>query len=174
MIIIYIIAGIILLFLLLGLAISNDMNYEKSVHINANAKQIWPSVSSHEGMDKWSPWNERDPDMEKTLTGDDGTVGAKQCWKSPVKNVGEGCQTISKIVKPTLVETKLEFIKPFKSFADAYIKLEEEDNSTTVTWGFKSKMPYPMNIMKLFMNFKKAMDKDFGSGLTKLKSICEK
>jgi len=35
-------------------------------------------------------------------------------------------------------------------------------------------MPYPMNLMKLFMNFEKQMDKDFGTGLGKLKDITEK
>jgi hypothetical protein len=111
--------------------------------------------------------------MEKTLTGADGTVGAKQSWKSHVKNVGEGSQTITKVEEPSLLETKLEFIKPFKSEADAYVKLAERDKVTTATWGFKSQMPYPMNLMKLFMNFEKQMDKDFGTGLGKLKFICE-
>jgi hypothetical protein len=34
-------------------------------------------------------------------------------------------------------------------------------------------MAYPMNIMKLFMNFEKNMDKDFGAGLASLNKICE-
>ena len=66
------------------------------------------------------------------------------------------------------------FIKPFKSIADTYVSLDEEGSNIKATWGFKSTMPYPMNIMKLFMNFEKSMDKDFGSGLSKLKEICEK
>jgi hypothetical protein len=87
--------------------------------------------------------------------------------------VGEGSQTIVALDEPNKISTKLEFIKPFKSQADAYVKLQEEGSETRATWGFKSQMAYPMNIMKLFMNFEKSMDKDFGSGLTKLKDICE-
>lgn len=124
-------------------------------------------------MDKWSPWNERDPNMERTLTGIDGTVGTKQSWVRKEKNVGEGSQTIMNLDEPNQISTKLEFIKPFKSEADAYVKLEEQGSSTKATWGFESQVPYPMNIMKVLMNFEKSMDKDFGAGLEKLENICE-
>ncbi len=170
---IYIIVAIVLIPLIVALFVSKDMNYEKSIYIKAPIDQVWKNVSSLSAMDKWSPWNERDPNMQRTLTGVDGTPGAKQSWKSDVKNVGEGSQTIINVEEPSLLETKLEFIKPFKSIADAYVKLSEDNEATTVTWGFKSQMPYPMNIMKLFMNFEKNMDKDFGAGLNILKSISE-
>ena len=173
MTVVYVILAIVALLLIIPLFISKDMNYEKSVLINASISTVWGNVSSLTAMDQWSPWNEKDPNMERSLTGTDGTVGAKQAWVSKEKNVGEGSQTITGITEPTLLETKLEFIKPFKSKADAYVKLAQENNSTKATWGFKSQMPYPMNIMKLFMNFEKKMDEDFGSGLNKLKSISE-
>jgi hypothetical protein len=174
MTIIYIILGIIILLLLLALFISKDMNYEKSIEINSPINNVWENVKSLSAMDKWSPWGEKDPNMEKTFSGTDGEVGSKQSWKSNVKDVGEGSQTITGIEKPSLLETKLEFLKPFKSFANAYIKLKEVDENTIVTWGFNSTMPYPMNLMKIFMNFEKSMDIEFGSGLSKLKEICEK
>jgi len=174
MIVLYFILGIVLLILIAGLLVSKDVNYEKSIEINADIATVWGFVSKLSAMDKWSPWSSKDPNMKSTLTGIDGTVGAKQSWESKVKNVGEGSQTIVNIVEPTLLETKLEFIKPFKSLAAAYVKLSQQGNKTSVTWGFKSKMPYPMNLMKLVMNFDKAMDKDFGEGLGKLKMLCEK
>lgn len=173
MTVIYVILLIVALVLIIPLFISKDMNYEKSIFIDASISQVWTNVSCLAAMDKWSPWNARDPNMEQSLTGIDGTVGAKQSWVSNVKNVGEGSQTITGITEPKSLETRLEFIKPFKSVADAYVRLNEENNKTKVTWGFKSQMPYPMNIMKLFMNFEKNMDNDFGAGLGKLKSICE-
>jgi len=173
MIFLYIILGIIVLILLLGLFVSKDMSYEKSIAINAPANAVWPFVGSHNGMDKWNPWHNKDPKMERTLTGTDGTVGACSHWKSEVKGVGEGKQTFTKLESPSLAETKLEFIKPFKSIASGYLKLNETDGQTIATWGFDSQMPYPMNIMKLFMNFEKSIDKDFTEGLAKLKEISE-
>ncbi|MGI9542079.1 MAG: SRPBCC family protein [Cyclobacteriaceae bacterium] len=171
--ILYVLLGLIALVLIVGLFISKDMNYEKSITISAPIGQVWGNVNSLSALDKWSPWNEKDPNMEKEFSGTDGTPGAKQSWKSNVKDVGEGSQTIVKVTEPTSLETRLDFIKPFKSTADAYVKLNEENAQTTATWGFKSQMPYPMNLMKVFMNFEKSMDEQFGTGLSKLKSICE-
>jgi hypothetical protein len=173
MTVVYIILAVLSVILIIPLFISKDMNYEKSTLIDASIANVWTNVSTLAAMDQWSPWNERDPGMEKAFSGTDGTPGAKQGWVSEVKNVGEGSQTIVAVDEPNQLSTKLEFIKPFKSQADAYVKLVDEGGSTKATWGFESQMPYPMNIMKLFMDFEKNMDKDFGSGLDKLKSICE-
>ncbi|MCG8310083.1 MAG: SRPBCC family protein [Cytophagales bacterium] len=173
MTIVYVILVIVALLLIIPLFISKDLNYEKSISIDSPIDLVWENVKSLGAMDKWSPWNEKDPEMKRTLTGVDGEVGAKQSWVSQKKDVGEGSQTIVGIDKPTKLSTKLEFIKPFKSEADAYVKLKEEGPGTVATWGFESEMKYPMNIMKLFMNFEKNIDNDFGAGLSKLKSICE-
>ena len=173
MTIIYVILVIVAVLLIIPLFISKDMNYEKSILIDASINKVWKNVSSLSAMDQWSPWNAKDPGMERSLSGIDGEVGAKQSWVSEKKDVGEGSQTIVGVEEPKQLFTKLEFIKPFKSEADAYVKLKEEGSGTMATWGFESQMAYPMNIMKLFMNFEKNMDKDFGAGLSKLKSISE-
>lgn len=173
MTIIYVILLIVAILLIIPMFISKDMNYEKSISIEASIDQVWKNVGSLSAMDQWSPWNSKDPGMERSLTGVDGEVGAKQSWISEKKDVGEGSQTIVAVDEPNQLTTKLEFIKPFKSVADAFVKLKDEGSSTQATWGFESQMPYPMNIMKLFMNFEKNMDKDFGAGLEKLKGICE-
>lgn len=173
MTVLYIILIIIAVLLIIPLFVSKDMNYQKSITINSSIDKVWENVSTLAALDAWSPWNEKDPNMQRAVTGVDGKPGAKQAWVSESKEVGEGSQTIISVDKPTLLTTKLEFIKPFKSQADAFVKLSEGDGETTATWGFESTMPYPMNIMKLFMNFEANMDKDFGKGLSKLKSICE-
>jgi len=173
MTIVYVILIIVALLLIIPLFISKDMNYRKSISIDAPIDKVWENVGSLAAMDQWSPWNSKDPDMERSQTGVDGEVGAKQSWVSEKKDVGEGSQTIVGLDKPNQLSTKLEFIKPFKSEADAFVKLKEEGAASKATWGFESQMKYPMNIMKLFINFEKNMDKDFGAGLSKLKSICE-
>lgn len=172
MIVIYIILALIVTILIVALFISKNLDYEKSIKIESPIELVWEKISSLSAMDKWSPWKEKDPKMQQNITGTDGQVGAEQHWESNVKGVGAGSQRIVNVVKPTLFETKLNFIKPFKSTADGYVKLEKVGDGTVTTWGFKSKMSYPMNIMKLFMNFEKSMDSDFGKGLNKLKEIC--
>jgi len=43
-----------------------------------------------------------------------------------------------------------------------------------VTWGFESEMPYPFNLMALFMNLDEMLDEDYTKGLGRLKQICKK
>jgi len=106
------------------------------------------------------------------MKGKDGNVGAVQSWESSI--VGSGSQTIAAVEKPTLFETELNFYKPYKSHGKAYIKLVSQGTSTKATWGMTGNMPYPMNVMTLFMNMDKNMGKDWNHGLSKLKKLSEK
>jgi len=56
----------------------------------------------------------------------DGTPGATYSWDSKVANVGAGRQTILVVTAPTEMTTRIQFIRPFKALAEAYIRLEEE------------------------------------------------
>lgn len=159
--------------LITALFISKDVKYEKSIFINSPIEVVWGNVNNLTSMDQWSPWNDYDPNMKKEMTGIDGTIGASQSWESDVPEVGKGSQTISKIEAPYILEIDLKFYTPYESEAKGYTKLVEENGGTKVTWGFKSEMPYPSNLMKLFMNLEEAMDKDWNNGLSKLKNICE-
>ncbi len=168
-----VVISIIALLLIVALFVSNDFNYEKSITINTPIEKVWEHTNKLSAMDVWTPWLDYDPNMKIEITGTDGTIGAMSTWKSDNENVGSGSQTITKIEAPTLLATKLKFAEPFESEADGYLKLKEEGNNTLVTWGFKSKMPYPFNLMKLTMNMEEAVGKDFGLGLNKLKKLCE-
>lgn len=164
---------IIALVLIVALFVPKEVVYEKSISINAPIETVWENTNSLEDMDRWNPWNDKDPEMKKSSSGIDGTVGAVQTWDSDKKDVGKGKQTITKIVAPTLFETELVFYTPYESEAQAYVKLVDEGTKTKVTWGFQSEMPYPFNISSLFMDMEDMMGDDWRTGLTKLKTISE-
>ncbi|MCW8850765.1 MAG: hypothetical protein OQJ81_12360 [Melioribacteraceae bacterium] len=109
-----------------ALFVSKNLDFEKSIKIDSNIDKVWENISSLNSMDKWSPWKDKDPEMVQNIAGTDGEIGAEQHWESKVKNVGVGSQKIVKITQPTLFETKLNFVNPFKSTADGYVKLKQE------------------------------------------------
>lgn len=113
-----------------------------------------------------------DSQMISTLTGIDGTVGAKQSWEGN-KDMGSGSQEITNIDPPNRLDTKLMFHEPFERETNTYIKLLPIGTTTMVTWGFEAEIPYPFNFIMLFMNNEDAMGKAFGEGLASLKAICE-
>lgn len=165
-------AAIVALVLIVALFVPKEFKYEKSIAINAPIDLVWKNVGSLAAMDKWSPWNDHDPQMKKEMSGVDGTIGAKQSWVGKV--VGTGSQTIITIQKPTLFETSLDFIEPHESHGKGFVKLVTDGNTTNATWGMTGGMPYPFNVMILFMNMEKSMGKDWDLGLDRLKKMSEK
>lgn len=163
--------ALIVLICIVAIFAPKTFEYSKSIDVNAPIDSVWKNTSTLAAMDKWSPWNDHDPAMKKQWSGVGGTVGAKQSWEGEV--VGSGSQTISKVVKPILLETNLDFLKPHESHGKAYVSLESHANVTRVTWGMTGKMPYPMNILILFMDMEKQMGADWDRGLGRLKKMSE-
>jgi effector-binding domain-containing protein len=148
------------------------MAASRSVVINAPKELVWNNVSKFENMAQWSPWAKRDPNMQSTIEGTDGTVGSKQSW-SGNKEVGVGSQTIASMDPMNRIETKLDFKEPMEGHADAFTTLSDTAGGVKVTWGFSSAMARPFNIIGLFMDMDAAIGKDYEEGLANLKALCE-
>lgn len=166
--------GIILLvlvgiFLLLGIVAPKDFHVERSIVINAPRTAIFPHLQTFEKQKTWSPWNERDPNMQHEIIGRDGTVGAINRWKSKVEGNGE--QEIIAIQPNERLETKLRFEGMGESKAS--LSAADADGGTKITWAMDGGMPFPWSVMGLFMNMDKMLGSDFEKGLTKLKTIME-
>ncbi len=170
----YIIVGIAVLVVILALIAPKSYSVSRSIEINKSAKELFEYLRFIKNHDNWSPWFERDPNMKKTFTGTDGELGFISAWKSDHKQVGSGEQEITGLVDSKVINSELRFLKPFKSTSDAYLKLDETNNGTKVTWGFSGNNKFPMSIMMLFMNMDKAVGGDFEAGLAKLKDVLEK
>jgi len=174
MIILYIILGIIPFLLLLALFVSKDMKTTRDIVINKPKDEVFNYIKYLKNQDNFSKWAMMDSNMKKEFRGTDATPGFISAWEGN-KKVGKGEQEILAIEEGKKVDYELRFEKPFKSIAKAVMTTEEIDkNSTKVSWGFESKMNYPLNLMKLFFNMDKAIGNDFSIGLNRLKSILEK
>ena len=172
---ILIVLGIIILIpLVLALFVSNEYYVERSVEINRPKEHVYGYISHLKNHDNFSVWSKMDPAMKKEFRGEDATVGFVSAWDSQDENVGTGEQEIKKLNDGSGIETELRFIKPFEARAQANMFTETSGNGKTkVTWNFRSKMPYPMNIMLLFMNMDEMLGKDLQQGLNNLKMTLE-
>lgn len=168
----YILVGIVALVVLLALIAPKTYHVSRSVIIEKPRSEVFIYLRSLKNMDDWSPWAKKDPNMEKKITGIDGEVGAVSYWNGNKEVGGEGEQEITKIVPEERIESELRFLKPFASTSDAYLQIDEvDDTNSKVTWGgFSGKNKFPMSIMMLFMSMDKMVGKDFESGLSDLKS----
>jgi len=173
MIALYIVGGIVALILLLMIIAPKKYDVSRSISINKPKDEVFQYVRSLEKMANWSPWDEKDPNMDKKFTGTDGEVGSVSYWNGN-KEVGEGEQEITKVVKGERIEAALRFFKPFKAESDCYFDFKGDNKSTDLTWGFSGKHKPVASIFMMFMgSMDKAVGGDFEKGLAKLKGILE-
>ena len=171
--ILYILLALVLLLVILALIAPKSYEVSRKITIDKSVSDVYTYLRYLKNHDDWSPWQERDPEMNKKFTGTDGEVGFISAWESDHKQVGSGEQEIVGLDENQEIRTHLRFLKPFKSESDAYIKVTSEGQGTEVTWGFSGKNKFPMSIFMLFMNMEKAVGPDFEQGLAKLKKVLE-
>jgi len=162
---------LIAVILVVALFLKKEMSIEKSVVINKPKQEVFNYIKQLKNQDNYSTWAKMDPNMKGEFRGTDGTVGFVKAWDG--EKAGKGEQKIIKINEGRRIDYDLHFIKPFESNADVFMATEETSpTQTKVTWGFKSKMNWPSNIMGLFGDM--MVGKDFQTGLDNLKGILEK
>ena len=167
-----VIVSIIALFLITALFVKKDYDVERSITINKSKQDVFDYMKHLKNQDNYSKWVMMDPNMKKTFTGTDGTVGFVYAWDGN-KQAGKGEQEIKSITEGEKLDVEVRFEKPFKSTAYAPMSTENVGNGQTkVTWGLKGTSSYPMNIMNLFMDG--MLGKDIDVSLNNLKAILEK
>ncbi len=167
--------GIVALFLVTAAVTKKNYAVERSVTITKPKTEVFSYAKLLKNQDNFSVWAKMDPEMKKTYRGTDGTVGFVSAWESKKDDVGTGEQEIKKIDEGNRIDYELRFLKPFEATSPAYLAFTDAaDGQTKVSWGMSGRMPYPMNIMLLFMNMEEMIGKDFDTGLANLKNILEK
>jgi len=173
MIFFYIVLGLVGLVLLLALIAKRGYAVERSIVIDKPAAQVFEYVKHIRNQDNYNKWVMRDPNMQKSYKGMDGTVGFAYAWDGN-KLAGKGEQTITRIVDGEEVHMQIVFIRPFAGVSDSVITtIPDGPNATAVKWSFKSKMSYPMNAMLLFMSMDTVLGPDLETSLNNLKTILE-
>ena len=163
---------LVLVIVILAIVAPTEYTVERSVTINANRAAVWAKVNTLKGMNEWSPWNERDPDLKYNYSGTDGQVGAVYSWEGN-DDVGVGEQEITEIDPMNRLTTELRFKAPREDVAIAHTLLEDDGSGTKVTWKFEGKAPVPGNIFLMFMDLDGILGADFEKGLGYLKEQVE-
>lgn len=144
----YAVAILFAVVLLLAAVMPKDLNLESEVIIAKPKQEVFDYVKMLDNQKYYSKWVMADPNVKMTMTGTDGTVGAISSWESDMDEVGVGAQEIKSMVEGERIDYELRFKKPFEATDYAYTTFEAIDSThTKVVNGFKSKMPFLMNLM---------------------------
>ena len=142
----------------------------RSTTISADRARVHSLVNDFHEWTAWSPWEDIDPDLQRTYTGPDRGVGAHYHWRGNSK-AGEGDMEITES-GPSRISLDLSFLKPFKAAYVTTFALAPAGSGTDVTWTMGGQRSGLMHLLgKVY--FDKAVGKDFEKGLARLKTTAE-
>ena len=131
---------------------------------------VHSSVNDFHKWTEWSPWEKRDPGMQRTYEGAPSGPGASYHW-SGNEQVGEGRMTITESEPPGRVAIRLEFLKPFPATNTAEFFIDAAGLGTEVTWAMTGRNDFVGKAFALFMDMDKAVGGDFEQGLAALDAV---
>lgn len=146
---------------------------QRVTSIKAPPEKIFPYLSDLRSFATWSPYEKKDPAMQRTFSGPASGKGAVYEWDGD-KNVGKGRMEIADTAPPSRVAIKLDFVRPFEAHNIVEFTLAPKGDSTDVTWAMQGPVPYVAKIMHVFVDMDSMVGKDFEAGLASLKAVAEK
>jgi hypothetical protein len=170
-----ILIGLVILIVLLVIIIAtrpSTFHVQRAITIAAPAENVFARINDFRNWGAWSPWEKKDPDMKRTFGDQTAGVGGTYAWAGD-KNVGEGRMTIERSERPSLVQIKLEFFKPFAGTNTATIALAPSPAGTTVTWSMDGRYNFASKAFSMVMDMDKMIGNDFEAGLAAIKAQAE-
>lgn len=165
------IVAIVVILLIVAYLTPREFRLSKSVMIDAPREKVYEYTRLLKNQENYSVWVMTDPDVELVYTGTDGAIGGTGAWKSAMKNVGVGAQTITALVPNEKITVEIRFEKPMKATNYADTTFETVDGKTQVTNTFYGMNKFPMNITNLFLD--KMIGGDIQKNMENLKAIME-
>lgn len=166
--------GVLLAVLLVAVAVQpSEFRVERAITIDVPPSVPYGLVEDFRAWNKWSPWEELDPNMHREYSGASSGAGAKYAWVGS-DEVGAGRMTIERAATDRELEIKLEFLKPFAATNATVFSFSPEASGTKVNWAMSGKNDFLGKAFCLFMDMDKMVGGDFEKGLEKLKTLSEK
>ena len=146
---------------------------ERSLDIQAASQKIFPLVDDLQQWRSWSPYEDKDPAMQRSFSGPARGVGAAYAW-SGNREVGAGRMEITTSIPDRHIVMRLDFLKPFKATNTAEFTFTPDNGGTRVTWAMSGEASLLCRVIGLFIDMDKMIGKDFEAGLKRLKAVAER
>ena len=150
----------------------DHVRFERSILIDAAPEEIYPLIENFHAWPAWSPYENRDRDMQRTYSGAEKGEGAAYAWSGD-GSIGSGHMEIVETDEPSKIVIALVFTAPMKAENQAIFTLEPEGAATRVTWAMEGEANLISRTAGLFIDMDKMVGTDFEAGLEKLKSVVE-
>jgi uncharacterized protein YndB with AHSA1/START domain len=103
----------------------------RAATMNASPEKVFPLIDDFHQWEIWSPWEGKDPSMQRSYSGAASGKGAVYGWEGN-KNVGSGRMEILESSRPSKIVIKLDFFKPFEGHNTAEFTILPRAEGTNV------------------------------------------
>ena len=171
-IILLIIVVAIVAFLIFASTRPDTFSVTRKSIIKAAPEKIFAEINDFNRWVLWSPWEKKDPNMQRTFSGAALGVGTIYEWTGN-NDVGQGRMEITESNSPQKIIIKLDFFKPFEAHNLAEFTLTPTAEGTLINWEMHGPQNFIGKIMCIFMDMDKMVGTDFEMGLDNLKKLTE-
>jgi uncharacterized protein YndB with AHSA1/START domain len=168
-----VLAVAIAIVLILAATKPDTFEVRRAATVKAPPEKIFAAISDFHQWGSWSPWENKDPAMQRSYGGAASGRGAVYAWEGN-KNVGSGRMEILEASPPSKIVIKLDFLKPFEAHNTAEFTMLPQGNATSITWLMHGPASFMVKVMHVFINMDRMVGKDFEAGLANLKRLAEK
>jgi len=168
-----VLAAAVVAVLIIAATKPDSFSVQRATVVNAPADKVFPLIADFHEWRKWSPWEDRDPELKRTYGGAERGKGAIYAWEGN-KNVGSGRMEILEAAVPSKIIIKLDFFKPFEGHNTAEFTMLPQGDVTNLTWTMHGPAVFMSKVMQVSINLDHMIGRDFEAGLANLKKLAEK
>ncbi|WP_280241733.1 SRPBCC family protein [Nocardia abscessus] len=138
----------------------------RSAVITAPPGRVHGLIDDFHEWVKWSPWEDLDPQLQRSYSGADSGVGARYAW-SGNRRAGAGSMEIIGSADRE-IGVRLEFLKPMKATNMVTFTLDPVETGTEVTWRMTGQQTGLMGFIGKIIPMDRFIGRDFEKGLARL------
>lgn len=138
----------------------------RSAVITADPARVHGLINDFHRWVEWSPWEDLDPQLQRSYSGADSGVGARYAWSGNRKAGAGSMEIIGSADRE--IGVRLEFLKPMKATNMVTFLLSPVETGTEVTWRMTGQQTGLMGVIGKFIPMDKFVGRDFEKGLARL------
>ncbi|NTX54340.1 SRPBCC family protein [Myxococcus sp. CA039A] len=147
----------------------DSFHISRTRQLDASPDAVYALINNFSLWRQWSPYENVDPNMERTYEGPVEGVGASYLYKGN-RNIGVGRMEILESKLGERIDIRLEFIEPFAAVNQASFVLEAVEKGTRVTWSMSGPNTFMGKAMMAFGLMESFIGKQLEKGLVDLET----
>ena len=165
------------LFLAVGAMLPSTVAVERSQVIERPPATVHALVDGFATFPAWSPWMERDPDMQYTISEPATGVGARFEWRGDPRQVGSGAQVVVASIPYRTVSIRIDSDQ--LGTAHTRFEVERLAGGARLTWRHEADLVqeggFVRGLFKRYFGpfYARWVDRDLSQGLARLARLAE-